>query len=67
MSRRRHWGEDRIVYHDKTGRLRWVASAWTDLEPVDEFRSVAAGRAAFRTADLLELWRILHQLRERRP
>jgi hypothetical protein len=65
VSRRRHWGEDRIVYLDRTGRLRWIASAWTDLEPGDEFRLIAAGRAAFRTVDLLELWRTLSRLSER--
>jgi hypothetical protein len=67
ISRRRHWGEDRVVYLDRAGRLRWIASAWTELDPMDEFRLVAAGRAAFRTADLLELWRILNRLSGRQP
>src|SRR5258707_15867649 len=65
ISRRRHWGEDRIVYLDEAGRLRWIASAWTDIEPADEFRLIAAGRAAFRTVDLLELCRTLGRLNER--
>jgi hypothetical protein len=65
ISRRQYWGEDRIVYLDRAGRLRWIASAWTDLEPTDEFRLVAAGRAAFRTVDLLELCRTLDRLNER--
>jgi len=65
ISRRRHWGEDRIVYLDEAGRLRWIASAWTDIEPADEFRLIAAGRAAFRTVDLQELCRMLSRLSER--
>ena len=62
ISRRRHWGEDRLLYSDESGRLRWVASAWTDIDPADEFRRIAAGRAAFRTVDLLELCRRLDRL-----
>jgi len=50
---------------DEAGRLRWIASAWTDIEPADEFRRIAAGRAAFRTIDLLELCRTLGRLNER--
>jgi Family of unknown function (DUF5372) len=65
ISRRRHWGEDRLLYSDDSGRLRWIASAWTDIEPADEFRRIAAGRAAFRTVDLLELCRILDRLAAR--
>jgi hypothetical protein len=65
ISRRRHWGEDRILYLDEAGRLRWIACAWTDIEPPDEFRRIAAGRAAFRTIDLLELCRTLGRLTER--
>jgi Family of unknown function (DUF5372) len=64
ISRRRHWGEDRLLYPDESGRLRWIAAAWTDIEPADEFRRVAAGRAAFRTDDLLELCRMLDRLAE---
>ena len=67
ISRRRHWGEDRLLYSDESGRLRWIASAWTDIEPADEFRRIAAGRAAFRTVDLLELCRMLDRLAARRP
>jgi hypothetical protein len=64
VSRRQHWGEDRIVYLDQHGRIRWIAAAWTDVDPVDDFRLMAAGRAAFRAADLLELCRILSRLAE---
>jgi hypothetical protein len=66
ISRRRHWGEDRILYADQSGRLCWIASAWTDIEPEDAFRRIAAGRAAFRTFDLMELCRTLDRLTGRR-
>ncbi|WOH75732.1 DUF5372 family protein [Bradyrhizobium sp. NDS-1] len=55
ICRRRHWGEDRVVYAGADGRLCTIASAFTNIDPPDEFRLVAAGRAAFRTADLLAL------------
>jgi len=62
ICRRRHWGEDRVVYEDSNGRLCTIASAWTDIDPADEFRLVAAGRAAFRTVDLLALCDALDRL-----
>ena len=62
ICRRRHWGEDRVVYEDSNGRLCTIASAWTDIDPADEFRLVAAGKAAFRTVDLLALCDALDRL-----
>jgi len=64
VSRRQHWGEDRIVYLDQHGQIRWIAAAWTDVDPADDFCRMAAGRAAFRTADLLELCRMLTRMVE---
>jgi hypothetical protein len=64
VCRRRYWGEDRVVYVDEDGRPRFIATAWTDIEPVDPFRRVAAGGAAFRTVDLLALCRVLDRLVE---
>src|SRR5215471_14520582 len=58
-------GEDRIVYLDQRGRIRWIAAAWTDIDPADDFRATAAGRAAFRTIDLLELDRTLARIAAR--
>jgi hypothetical protein len=64
VCRRRYWGEDRIVYVDDNGRPRFIAAVWTDVDPVDPFRRVAAGRAPFRTADLLALCQVLDRLAE---
>jgi hypothetical protein len=64
ICRRRHWGEDRVVYEGQNGRLCTISSAWTDIDPTDEFRQVAAGRAAFRTVDLLGLCDVLDRLIE---
>jgi hypothetical protein len=51
-----------VVYEGQNGRLCTIASAWTDIEPADEFRLVAADRAAFRTVDLLALCDALDRL-----
>ena len=54
-----------MVYAGQDGRLCTIASAWTDIDPADEFRLVAADRAAFRTVDLLALCDALDRLAER--
>jgi hypothetical protein len=62
ICRRRHWSEDRVTYLDDTGRLRSVSADLTDIDPIDEFRRVAAGRAAFHPVDLLALTELLKEL-----
>jgi Family of unknown function (DUF5372) len=62
ICRRRCWGEDRVVYEGANGRICTIASAWTDIDPADEFRQLAGGRAAFRPIDLLALCDLLDQL-----
>ena len=53
-----------MVYEGQKGRLCTIASAWTDIDPLDEFRQVAAERAAFRAVDLLALCDALDRLAE---
>jgi hypothetical protein len=62
ICRRLHWGEDRVVYEGPNGRLCTITSAFTDVDPIDDFRLVAADRAAFRTVDLLALCDVLNRL-----
>lgn len=62
VSRRRHWGEDRVVYRGPDGVLRTVAATLTDVDAPDAFRRIAAGGVAFRTVDLQVLCAILDQL-----
>jgi hypothetical protein len=49
------WGEDRVYFHDETGRLRRLPAAWTSAAPPDAFVKISAGRSHFRTKDLLQL------------
>lgn len=61
VSRRPHWGVDRVMYLTADGRLRSISAAFTDIDQEDEFRRVAAGRAAFRTCDLTSLCRLIEE------
>ena len=63
---RQNWGEDRVYFHDDQGQLRTLPAGWTSLGADDPFVVVSAGRSAFRTTDLLELARLLNELREAR-
>ena len=62
VGRASHWGEERVLYLNDSGRPQSISVAFTDLCQEDEFRRIAAGRAAFRTADLLDLCRRLDVL-----
>jgi hypothetical protein len=65
VGRGQHWGADRVIYRAPDGTLPTIAAALTDVEPPDAFRQVAAGRAAFRTVDLLTLRDVLRRLANR--
>jgi hypothetical protein len=60
-----NWGQDRVYYHDETGRLRSVPARWTSLPGEDPFIAVAAGRSPFRVVDLLELARLVEGISSR--
>jgi Family of unknown function (DUF5372) len=62
VGRASHWGEERVLYLNDSGRPQSISLVFTDLCQEDEFRRIAAGRAAFRTADLLDLCRRLDVL-----
>jgi len=53
--RGQNWREDRAWFHDGAGCLRSIPADWTNLVADDAFNVVAAGRAAFRTSELLDL------------
>ena len=63
VARGQNWREDRAWFHDLSGCLRSVPANWTDLVAEDPFNVVAAGRAALRTQELLELTQLLAALR----
>jgi Family of unknown function (DUF5372) len=56
---RQLWGEARVYFRDDRGELAQLPVAWTDAGDPDPFVVLAAGRADFRLADLLELVRLV--------
>ena len=63
MGVRQTWEEDRVFLLDADGTQRSLPSAWTDAAALDPFVVVAAGRSAFRVADLLAVAALLDGLR----
>jgi hypothetical protein len=58
------WGEDRVYFHDDTGRLRHFPTAWTSVAPQDAFTAISAGRSYFRIEDLLQLVTLIARQRQ---
>lgn len=52
---RHNWGEDRVYFHEVTGRLRSIPAGWMTVVAPDPFVTVSAGRCMFRYEDLLKL------------
>jgi Family of unknown function (DUF5372) len=56
-----------VYFHDDEGKLRKIPACWTDAVADDPFVVVAAGRSAFRFADLLTLADLITVLQPREP
>jgi len=52
---RQTWGEDRVYFHDDSGRLLRLPRQWTDVVAEDATTRIGAGRAHFRYDDLRRL------------
>ena len=55
MVQRNSWGREWLDFHDATGRLNAIPTAWTDRAEPDPFVVIAAGRCHLRFEDLLRL------------
>ena len=58
-----NWREDRLWFQVASGRLRSIPANWTSIVAEDPFVEVAAGRASFRLEELLELVRLIRELK----
>ncbi|MGW3622527.1 DUF5372 family protein [Streptomyces sp. NPDC000880] len=65
VDRRLAWDEDRVALADENGEVVSLPAAWTDIDPVDPFVTMAAGRCSFRVADLLAVADLIDALRVR--
>jgi len=63
VTRKKTWGEDRVMYYDSKGKLRSMLTAWTSLAEPDLFARTAGGRSWFRVDDLLRLCAQLAELK----
>jgi len=61
---RQNWGEERVWLHDAQGRLISLPALWTSVIAEDAFVAVSAGRSMFRVAELLELTRLIEELKK---
>jgi hypothetical protein len=61
--RAQNWREDRVWFHDADTRLRSLPAGWTSVVPEDVFNILSAGRALFRVEELLELCRLIKELK----
>jgi len=65
-TRKQNWGEDRVMFYDAQGRLRSLLASWTDVDNVDLFTEVAAGRSFSRPDDLAALAAFIDLIESRR-
>ena len=61
VKRRRNWQQDRVYFYDRKGELVSLPAEWTDVVAADAFVVVAAGRAPFHLAGLLELAELIER------
>lgn len=55
VDRRLAWDVDRVSFLGEDAVVASLPAAWTDIDPVDPFVTLAEGRCAFRPCDLLAL------------
>ncbi|MGO8947563.1 MAG: DUF5372 family protein [Ktedonobacterales bacterium] len=66
LNYRHNWGEYRVTFYDTPEHVRALPAAWTSLHPPDPSVVLAAGQAAFRIADLLQLAQVLQRIQHER-
>ena len=62
VKRRKNWDCDRVYVCDERGALVSLPAEWTDVVAEDPFVVIAAGRAPFHAARLLELAELVTRL-----
>ena len=56
------WGEDRVYYINSSGQIDNVPSEWTDLNSLDPFVAISAGRSRLRVAELEVMIRLVEAI-----
>jgi len=60
---RQNWGDERVYVRGPRDQLVSLPIAWTSMGAPSPFVVISAGRSLFQFEDLLELSRLLEQLR----
>jgi hypothetical protein len=60
---RQNWGEEIVWFHDANGQLNSLPAVWTSVIAEDPFVAVSGGRSLFRVAELLDLARLIEDLK----
>jgi hypothetical protein len=66
LNYRHNWGEYRVSFYETPEHVRSLPATWTSVAPADPSVVLAAGRAAFRVADLLPLSQLIRRIEEGR-
>jgi hypothetical protein len=66
VTRRKTFGEERVMYFDAKGKLCSILASWTSLAEPDLFAQTAAGRSWFRVDDLVRLCVQIAELKGRK-
>jgi len=64
LNYRHNWGEYRVTFYETPEHVRTLPAAWTSIVPPDPSVVLAAGRSAFRVADLLTLSHLISRLEQ---
>ena len=64
LNYRHNWGEYRVTFYETADRVRTLPAAWTSMVPPDPSVVLAAGRAAFRVAELLPLAHLIERIEQ---
>ncbi|MCK4249005.1 MAG: Y4bD/Y4pK family protein [Candidatus Omnitrophica bacterium] len=61
---RKSWGEDKVFFYDCNGDVTSIPARWTDVPSLDPFVEMSAGRSLFRGEDLINLCRLIQNLKQ---
>lgn len=61
-TRKKNWGEDRVMFFDDQGRLRSLLACWTNVDEPDVFAQCSAGRSWLRVDDLVHLQALVQEI-----
>src|SRR5437588_9019433 len=64
LNYRHNWGEYRVTFYETPDHVRALPAAWTSIVPPDPSVVLAAGRSAFRVADLLQLSQLTRRIQD---